>query len=300
MNTEIEKLTLHFKYCGLIAVMLIIAISTERWSSTKEFTTYLSNAATMTSLILGIVAIFYSFISNDSMSRSLGSISTITTEVRDVRNEIGEFVDLTKQATVTATNNTEVVKNASITLTSSMETLHETLVSLAAQNETLRGLVSSLPTQIDQLDTKVVDFAKAMGEKPMQNQPTVTSTELSAKAIELFLSRCSLTYNLLAIACVVAVSKGKTLSLPDFSTAISWDAPNQQQGFLSCMVAMQLCSRKAVEGKNKVYKIISVHPVLQAQSRIYYVQYINSNYQDESEEKQMWLGRLEKVEKLFE
>lgn len=299
MNTEIEKLTLHFKYCGLIAVMLIIAISTERWSSTNQFTTYLSNAATMTSLLLGVVAIFYSFISNDSMSRSLGSISTITAEVRDVRNEIGEFVDLTKQATITATNNTELVRNASVTLTSSMETLHETLVSLATQNETLRGLVSSLPTQIDQLDTKVVDFAKAIGEKPLQNQPTVTSTDLSAKAIELFLNRSSLTQNLLAIACVVAVSKGKNLSIPNFATAISWDAPNQQQGFLSCMHAIQLCSRRAVEGQNKVYKIISVHPELQAQSRTYYMNYINSNYPDGSEEKQVWLERLARVEELF-
>lgn len=76
--------------------MVIIAIATEKWSSKGEFTTYLSNAATMTSLFLGVVAIFYSFVSNDSMSRSLGSITTITSEVGAVRDEINNFVGITK------------------------------------------------------------------------------------------------------------------------------------------------------------------------------------------------------------
>ena len=61
MEQSCEKLSLHFKYCGFIAVMVVVAIATERWSTSKDFTTYLSNAATMTSLLLGVVAIFYSF-----------------------------------------------------------------------------------------------------------------------------------------------------------------------------------------------------------------------------------------------
>lgn len=299
MNEKFERLALHFKYCALIAVMVFIAITTERWSSSKEFTTYLSNAATMTSLFLGVVAIFYSFVSNDSMSRSLGSISTITTEVRDVRNEIGEFVDLTKHATETSATNTELVRGASATLTTSMASLHETLSSLATQNETLRGLVSSLPTQIDQLDTKVGDFAKAIGEKPQQNSPAVTSTDLSPRAVDLFLARSTLSQNLLAHACVLAVSSGKNLSILQFAAAVDWDAPNQQQGFLACMHSIQLCSRKVVEDQNKTYKIINVHPDLLAKSRSYYVRYIDENYSADSEGYKQWMERLAKVEGLF-
>lgn len=299
MNVNAEVLSLHFKYCALIAVMIIIAIATERWSSSKEFTTYLSNAATMTSLLLGVVAIFYSFVSNDSMSRSLGSISTITTEIRDVRNEIGGFVDLTKQATVTSSNNTELMRDASATLTTSMASLNETLVLLSTQNETLKGLVSSLPTQIDQLDTKVDEVAKAIGEKPQQNQLAVTPTDISVRAIERFLARSSLSHNLLAHACVVAASKRKPLSIADFGTAVNWNAPNQQQGFLSCMHSIQLCSRKLVEDQTKTFMIVNVHPSLQAESRTYYLSYVNENYSNGSDEHQDWLGKLAKVEALF-
>ncbi|MDZ4057086.1 MAG: hypothetical protein U1D69_08985, partial [Polynucleobacter sp.] len=64
MSTEVDRISLHFKYCVLILGMIIIAVATDRWTARQDFTTLLSNAATMTSLVLALVAIFYSFISN--------------------------------------------------------------------------------------------------------------------------------------------------------------------------------------------------------------------------------------------
>jgi len=69
MDDKYEKIKIHFFYCILILVIAIIAIATDRWTAQKDFTAYLSNAATMTSLLLGLVAIFYSFISNDGLSK---------------------------------------------------------------------------------------------------------------------------------------------------------------------------------------------------------------------------------------
>ena len=299
MNADAEKLALHFKYCALIAVMLIIAIATERWSTSKDFTTYLSNAATMTSLFLGVVAIFYSFVSNDSMSRSLGSITTITAEVRDVRNEIEEFVTLTQRATDVSANNTVLVRDASATLTTSLGSLHETINALSVQNETLKGLVSSLPTRIDQLETKFEDVAKAIGEKPQHSQSPVSSADLSNRAINRFLARATLNQNLLAHACVLAASEKKPLSITEFTEAIEWDAPNQLQGFLSCMHAMQLCSRKSIEGQEKTYTLSAVHPELQAISRTYYMSYVTETYANADDDREKWLAKLIKVEALF-
>lgn len=299
MNADAERLGLHFKYCALIAVMLVIAIATERWSSSKEFTTYLSNAATMTSLFLGVVAIFYSFVSNDSMSRSLGSITTITTEVRDVRNEIEDFANLTKQATDVSSSNTALVRDASATLTTSLTSFHETLNALSTQNETLKGLVSSLPTRIEQLETKVGDVAKAIGEKPQQEVPPVTAADLSDRAVDRFLARATLNQDLLAYACVLADAKQKPLSITEFAKAVEWDAPNQLIGFLSCMHAIQLCSRKVVEGQEKIYIISAVHPKLNAKSRNYYVRYITETYASDADERQKWMGKITNVDAIF-
>ena len=118
VEKDYERLVLHFRYCGLIAVMIFIFVVTDRWTDKGDFTSYLSNAATMTSLILGVVAIFYSFIANDGMSRSLGSVNTVADEVRQVRGDIKEFAQQTKRSTETATENNNLVEAASNELSS--------------------------------------------------------------------------------------------------------------------------------------------------------------------------------------
>jgi hypothetical protein len=127
MNENCDKLALHFKYFIFMLFAVIIAIATERWSSNKEFTTYLSNAATMTSLLLGVVAIFYSFVSNDGMSRSLGSITTVSSEVREARQKIEQFVRLTEEATQAGSRTTALVHDASAKLSGSLVSFEDTL-----------------------------------------------------------------------------------------------------------------------------------------------------------------------------
>ena len=190
MNSECDKLALHFKYCALIALLAFIAMATERWSQKETFTTYLSNAATMTSLLLGVVAIFYSFISNDSLSRSLGSISTVSTEVQGARHQIGQFLDLTKSATDASASNTTLVQAASQNLTTNLESLQQTLKAIADQNTTLRELVAVLPSRLEVLESKVGDVAEALGEKPPQAQSALTPEDISARAIERLLCLC--------------------------------------------------------------------------------------------------------------
>jgi hypothetical protein len=279
--------------------MVIIAIATERWSTSKEFTIYLSNAATMTSLFLGIVAILYSFVSNDGMSRSLGSITTVASEVRDARHEIENFVGLTKEATAATSSNNALVLGASTTISSSIAALDDTLRALSGQNETLKGLVASLPSRIDQLETKVGDVAKAIGEKPQQPQGPISSIDISTRAIERFLARSTLNQNLLTYACVCALTMKKPLSIQTFCKAVEWDAPSAFQGFMNCMSAVQLCMRKAVDGQEKTYTISAVHPDLISGTRPYFMAYIQQHYSDDPDEHDKWLGRLANIDALF-
>ncbi|RVT46847.1 hypothetical protein [Rubrivivax albus] len=299
MEAKFNELALHFKYWAFIALLFFVFLMTERWSASKEFTTYLSNAATMTSLLLAVVAIFYSFISNDGMSRSLGSISTVASEVREVREDIEAFAGQTKLSTETAAINNSLVRSASAELSSTMTSLSETLSAISNQNAALKDLVASLPTRIDQLETRFGDVANAISEKQQQSQVPITSADLPATAVERFLGRVTFQQHLIVVACVLAADTGKELDMSALCKVIDWNAPNQFQGFLSCMHAVQLCSRSFVQGKDKTYTIKSIHPDLQSSAKQTFVRYVESNFGEKPDERAKWLGRLAGVEALF-
>lgn len=296
-----STLALHFKYCAAIALLVIIAIATERWSANPQFTVYLSNAATMTSLLLGVIAIFYSFVSNDSLSRSLGSINTISSEVQGARQQIGSFVELSKESANASTQNAASLKIASLGITSSLASLDETLQAISGQNDAMRELLAALPSRIDQLESKVGDFAKSLGEKPPQAQPTSSSgsTDISARAIEHFLARASLSQNLLTYACVLAAQSRKPLSIESFCKAIALNAPSNFNGFIGCMNSIELIDKGAVPGQEKVYSVSEVHPELASQTKEYVGRYIDRAYSNKPMERLAWQGKLGAVEALF-
>lgn len=299
MSNNTESLVLHFKYCALIAVMLLVFLATERWSANKDFTTYLSNAATMTLLLLGIVAIFYSFISNDGMSRSLGSISTVASEVREVRGDIQKFAEQTQISAETATTNNTIVRAASSELSGTMTSLTETLNAISSQNETLKDLVAKLPSRIDQLETKFEDVAKSITEKPQQLQPPTSTADIPNNVVVRFLNRATFQQHMLVIACVIAAQKNKPLDIPALCKAIEWNGPNGFVAFLSCMHAVQLCSRVAVAGQDKTYTIQSVHNELKLHARSSFISAVDSNFSDKPEERAKWTGRLAAIDALL-
>lgn len=294
---ENGNIALHFKYFALITTLAIIFMATERWSSKPDFTTYLSNAATMTSLLLGVVAIFYSFISNDGMSRNLGSINTVVNEVREVRNDIQNFSEETKRNTEIAGTNNILVKEASVELSEMMTSLTETLSAISFQNDTLKDVVSNLPNRIDQLENKFGDVAKAIAENPQQNQTSVT--EIPAKVTERFLFKTTFSQHLFVIACVLANEKDKPLDITSFCNKIELNAVNSFQGFANCMNAVQLCSLELLEGKDKVYKIKSIHPELQKKAQTTYSRYVETTFANKTEAKEKWLSKLTAVQGLF-
>lgn len=299
MNRDYDRLALHFKYCALISALVIIAVATDRWTQKSDFTTYLSNAATMTSLLLGVVAIFYSFVSNDSLSRNLGSMTTVSTDVQAARHDIAQFVETTKSTNETTAANAALVRDSTSTLSTSLTALEQTLMAISQKNEVLQALVGALPTKLDQIESKVGDMAKTIGEKPLQAQPTPTPADISPAVISRFLARASLSSNLLTYAMVLASTKKKPLAILDLCKAIGFDTPAAFTSYMACMFAMQLCSRKAVEGQDRTYTVSLIHPELVAQTKDYYIDYINAVYSDTPAEKDTWLSKLHAVDSLF-
>ena len=87
-----STLKLHFFYVTLILCAAIILLATQNWTKLPGFTDYLNVAATVTSLVLGVLAIIYSFVSSNSTNNFLGFVEASTREMRTIGTEMRSIV----------------------------------------------------------------------------------------------------------------------------------------------------------------------------------------------------------------
>lgn len=134
----------HFFYVVFILGAAIIVLATRHWTKLDGFTDFLSVAATITSLVLGVVAIIYSFVSNGALSQFLGSIQASANGMRDVNAELRSV----------AAGGAQLQEKAE----KRNDELHEIIVSLRAavdgvSNRTaeIAGTMESLPSRFGEL-----------------------------------------------------------------------------------------------------------------------------------------------------
>lgn len=300
MDSSLEKLRIHFFYCAVILTLVIIAIATDRWTLQPKFTEFLSNAATMTSLVLGLVAIFYSFIANNGLSKSLGSIGTVSEEVRSSREQIVRQVALGAQTTKATERSAELIESASSSISANLSTLSSTLSAIQIHTEFLHGSLGDLPNRLDQLETKLLDATKVLGTKPTQPSAPLGDKSIDPAIVRSFLATSSLAANTLAYACVLSHKTGKDLSLFDLSIAIDSKLENYLNGFLACMDAVLLVDTTAVKDKNRTYRVEMVHASLVDTTRDYVLGYIERQYKDKNPSSyERWKTAMDNVDKLF-
>lgn len=299
MTADIDKIKIHFFYCILLLGLAIIAIATDRWTVQPNFTAYLSNAATMTSLVLGLVAIFYSFISNNNLSQSLGNINNVAENIVQIKNQISSYLSLTEKATEVTRTSTDQMQRLSEKVDKDLSSLTMTLNAISEKSELLHDSINALPSRLDRLESSVIDATKAVGEK-IQPPSTPTESEMPTDSSVLrFLKLAPLFGNLLAIACVLANKHGKKLNLDEFSKAINENVTAYSAGFLACMDAAQLVDREIIKDEYRIYNIKSVHPRLNQSSRTYFSDYIERNYRDKPELLDKWKAKLIQIEAMF-
>ncbi|MFN4327649.1 MAG: hypothetical protein ACK4FF_02130 [Limnobacter sp.] len=254
----------------------------------------------MTSLLLGLVAIFYSFISNDGLSKSLGSITTVSDEVRQSKEQIAKHVALTQTTAHAAERNAAAFQAASSNVSENLAALTQTLSAIRTHTESLYGSLGDLPTRLDKLESTVVDAARSLGEKTIIAPPVATKNLVDPSLVKRFLQFSSLTTNLLAHAAVLANREGRELVIADFCAATGSRLDSYMSGFLACMDAMQLVDIDTVDGKTRVFTIKSVHPTLVSETRAYFVDYVENHMKDSDPlHYDGWRSSLEKVEALY-
>jgi hypothetical protein len=142
---------IHYRYWILILIAAVILVMAEKWSARDNFTVYLSNAATLTSLLLGMVAIFYAYISNESISTSLGKVEGISKGLEEVKSQISaELVESNKTADLLS-GYTDTLAGLTYSLTSDIAKLPGVIDELRGESLQLQGKVESMDASLIEL-----------------------------------------------------------------------------------------------------------------------------------------------------
>lgn len=167
---SIKLIKIHFFYVVFILSAAIIVLATRQWTKLDGFTDFLSVAATITSLVLGVVAIIYSFVSNGAMSEFLGSIQTSANGMRDINAELRSV----------AAGGAKLQEKAE----KRNDELHEIIVNLRAavdgvSNRTaeIAGTMESLPIKFGELRDTILERAQTIPSSPTQSDLSEMWTE---------------------------------------------------------------------------------------------------------------------------
>ena len=87
------SIRIHFIYVTIILVAIIVIISACRLSDNQQITSIVSFAGTVTSIILSVLAIFITVLSNDSMSGLMEKIRSLTDTIRPAEDHLKKASD---------------------------------------------------------------------------------------------------------------------------------------------------------------------------------------------------------------
>lgn len=88
MNKENNKY--HFYWIIAVLVAVIIYLITVKLGENTQVVGLINFGSTLTSLVLAVLAIVYAFISNSSVSQSMGKLSDASSEISDTAKEVSE------------------------------------------------------------------------------------------------------------------------------------------------------------------------------------------------------------------
>lgn len=192
-NSKPNTLKIHFLYVVGILVAIIIAISTLRLSDNQNFTSIISFAGTITSIILSVLAIFITVLSNDSLSNLMERIRGLIDVINPAKNKIDE----------------------------SSDKIEKTIKQLSETNSELKETSKSIEEMVQNLKKDVCDRFKCIEEKfneflNSQNNSDDSTLENCQLNVEAFLNSSSFYGLRLLYCCLLLKEREKPLKLKDF------------------------------------------------------------------------------------
>jgi hypothetical protein len=227
----------------LILSLAIVILATNHWTNLTGFPEYLSVAATITSLVLGILAIIYSFVSSGAMNQFLGSIQSSTSTMSDVAVELRDVLNKGQDIQSRAESRTEELHDLAQSLTQSLSSLEESTKNIA-------GKVESIPTQLSSLQESIAAQA-TLSAVPSSTSDAEKSIWTKSE-IEAVLKAAS-PYGMLVLK-GVSVAKDEHRFL-DVAKVDSPDLYYYGYGFLMAIQATGLITLEFAEKKNGVHAV---------------------------------------------
>lgn len=265
-NSGLEKqLPLYWSIIGWFIWTGILVI-TCRLCSKPDAVQYISFAATITSLVLGVIAIFFSIVTSSNSSENIGELKGAVSDI----------------------------SSAAISISEISTKINSSLTSIESISKELDDQFKDLPTHLAKVDIGLSELKEIYQSN---THPTKTTSEnVSEDFVKVFFDRSSFSGLMVVYASVLAHNDNKVLDLVKFNEATRVDKDNSYQyfhGFLVACFGAQLIVMEGVEGNTiSKFRVKSVNSFLARD--------IKMALQARANENRDWLAFIEKVESFIE
>lgn len=290
-NKNIQCLKIHFFYVVLILSLTVILLATFRWTALPGFTSYLSTAATITSLVLGLLAIIYAYISNDALSQSTGIMTSTATQASESAVRIRELLDDVGNMSEENQNVSLVLKDISKSISIQIDALKQSTstLSLSTENihEILAEALAEIPKGLGAIEKRLADFqtTEPVGEKKI-NQPNNVDELLST-----LVDKASGSGLILLYACYLSKINQKEFDLAEFSGGFS--SKDYFHGFFIAVNSLRVLEAEVSGAKITIFDC----PEVFESAKYKFEERIEKLKLDSSKEK--WKSALITVESYF-
>ncbi|GEM_PF-2887733 len=161
ITDDLRALRLHFFYVTVILVAVIILLASGNWTGITGFTDYLTSAGTMVSIVLGVLAIIYSFVSGDSISKSLGSVASAAQELQAARSDFASIVNAASELTESSKASSSQLSNLVAAVSSEVQELKLASTELNLSTAGIAKSLGQLPERFDKIDSRLEESLKS-------------------------------------------------------------------------------------------------------------------------------------------
>lgn len=252
--SSLSELKIHFFYVTVILVSIIIALFTVGSVAQDRLSEYLSSAATITSVVLGVLAIIYAFISNDSFSKATGKLSEIVDSSKKASNNLVDVLGQVQDVANASGENSRSLTDLVGKITNEISELTKTTKSLETATNGIAGILPTIPSGLEEIK-KRFDALPENGKSfsVVGDEIDGGGDENKEDLARNLISKSPMAGLLIMYACYVYKKIGKKI---DFSKDIfevgMWD---YFIGFFVCMSAIGLVESEKVESEEWAYLI---------------------------------------------
>lgn len=205
-------------------------MATRDWTRIDKFTDYLTAAGTISSLILGILAIIYSFISSRQQSDLMGSIGSSSKDIQIVAGQLSVVAASAESIQKKADLRTDTMLELVEQLKSSLGSLQESTTNIDSKSADIASRVQTVQSQIEAM-AKPSLLEPLAAKESHWNDTTLQAAIATASLTGL----CAL--NVLAIA---SEAENKKFDLTKYSQHGGPKDPSYMQGYLVALDAASM------------------------------------------------------------